>query len=112
METKTLLFVHFIMGPLLLIIALLIKRFPPRKINAFYGYRTRRSMQSQKAWDEANAYSSRGLIVVAVCLSFIQLITYFLLGFETSFLVCSGVLVIGLFAMMFFTERHLKTKGY
>jgi uncharacterized membrane protein len=29
-------------------------RYPPKKINGFYGYRTRRSMSSQASWDRAH----------------------------------------------------------
>ncbi len=34
-------------------------RWPPRKINGVYGYRTARSMASQEAWDFAHAYFGR-----------------------------------------------------
>ena len=35
------------------------QKFPPKKINHFYGYRTRKSMRDQESWDFAQAYSSR-----------------------------------------------------
>ena len=109
---KSLLVIHFVMGPLMLIIAVLTKIFPPRKINWFYGYRTRRSMQSQEAWIEANTYSSNALIVVGLSASFFQLITYTLFDVETSLLLSATFLIIGLFLGIFFTEHHLKRKGY
>ena len=34
-------------------------RFPPKKINHFYGYRTPASKRSQAAWDFAQIYSAR-----------------------------------------------------
>jgi uncharacterized membrane protein len=34
-------------------------RFPARKINLTYGYRTKASMSSQERWDFAQAYSRR-----------------------------------------------------
>ena len=34
-------------------------RFPPKKINHFYGYRTPASQRSQAAWDFAQSYSAR-----------------------------------------------------
>ena len=100
------------MGPLMLLIACLAKIFPPRKINWFYGYRTRRSMQSQEAWVEANTYSTNALIVVGVCVSFFQLVAHSLFDLDTSLLVSASVLVFGLFVAIFMTERHLKNKGY
>ncbi|MCX2718708.1 SdpI family protein [Lentiprolixibacter aurantiacus] len=30
------------------------RRFPPKNINYFYGYRTQRSMKNQQTWDFAN----------------------------------------------------------
>ena len=36
-----------------LIAGLVLKIFPPKKINAVYGYRTRRAATSQAAWDYA-----------------------------------------------------------
>ena len=35
------------------------KKHPPEKINGIYGYRTKRSMASQAAWDFAHQYCSR-----------------------------------------------------
>ena len=37
-------------------------KYPPKKINWFYGYRTRSSMKNQDRWDFAQRYSARELI--------------------------------------------------
>src|SRR5262245_10740586 len=109
---KTLLVIHFMMGPLLLVIAVLTKLFPPKNINSFYGYRTRRSMQNENAWREANTYNSNALVVLAVCVSFFQLLAYQLIDEPMSLLISAGFLVVGLMLMVFLTERHLKSKGF
>ena len=46
--------------PLVMIVVgrLFVKK-PPRSVNGAFGYRTRRSMQSQAAWDFAHAYNGR-----------------------------------------------------
>lgn len=49
-------------GPIVVIIMLLAKKFPPKKINSLYGYRTRKSMASQEAWDYAQIYSTNIMI--------------------------------------------------
>lgn len=36
-------------------IGVLWKKHPPKKINMIYGYRTKRAMASQQAWDRAHA---------------------------------------------------------
>ena len=49
---------HLFIGPLILVITLIIARYPPKKINHLYGYRTTRSMLNQDCWDFANKYST------------------------------------------------------
>ena len=109
---KALLVTHFMMGPLLLVIAVLTKLFPPKKINSIYGYRTRRSMQSEDAWREANTYSSNAMIVLAVLVSIFQLFTYWLFEEPVALSLSAGFLVVGAIVMIFRTERHLKSKGF
>ena len=36
-------------------------KYPPKKINHFYGYRTKTSMKSQEIWDFAQQYSAEKL---------------------------------------------------
>ena len=109
---KSLLFLHLTMGPLLLATAMIMKVFPPRKINGFYGYRTPRSMRSLAAWREANAFCANAMIVLVVSISCFQLATYLLLDHERSLLWSAGSLVVGLIVVIVITERHLKTKGF
>ncbi|MCI8543521.1 MAG: SdpI family protein [Lachnospiraceae bacterium] len=46
--------------PLLMIVfGVVFLRWPPRKINGLFGYRTARSMASQAAWNFAHAYMGR-----------------------------------------------------
>ncbi|WP_214072264.1 SdpI family protein [Mucilaginibacter sp. dw_454] len=66
----------YIFGPQLLgiiffLIGLIMYKFPPKKINKWYGYRTDSSMKNQQTWDEANRYSAllmakTGLIVIVI----------------------------------------------
>jgi len=37
-------------------------KFPPKKINWFYGYRTSGSMKSQERWDFAQGYAAREMM--------------------------------------------------
>lgn len=48
-----------ICGVVYSITALLMLRFPPKKINDFYGYRTSLSKKSQKHWDYAQVESAK-----------------------------------------------------
>ncbi|MFO7701557.1 MAG: SdpI family protein [Psychroflexus maritimus] len=35
---------------------------PPKSINHFYGYRTKRSMKSQEAWDFSQKYAAKSML--------------------------------------------------
>ena len=51
---------------ILLILGIIFYKFPPKKINSVYGYRTPRSMTNQDTWDSANTFSSIWMIRFAV----------------------------------------------
>ena len=104
--------IHLIIGPLMLVLALLFRKFPPKKINDLYGYRTARSMKSEEAWVYANRYSANGLLVVALCVALVQISLYFLLDSPTVLLLAAGFLIGGLIALIVLTEQKLKSKGF
>jgi uncharacterized membrane protein len=66
-----LLLIPSITGPIFMVMGMIMKKFPPRQINGFYGYRTSSSMKSQDRWDFAQAYSANEMIT----LGFILLLT-------------------------------------
>lgn len=103
---------HFSLGPLILLLAYIFKRFPPKKINSIYGYRTSRSMRSQEAWDCANLFSTNAMLVVAGVTCLAQLIFYTLIGGEASILWSAGFLVVSLVAVIPITEIHMKGQGF
>ncbi|OOQ60597.1 SdpI family protein [Mucilaginibacter pedocola] len=115
-------FVNWIIGPQLLAIIFLIagyiqKLYPPKKINALYGYRTDSSMKNQQTWDEGNRYSTALMIKYAwVMLLGGFALTVLLMQFhmeENAFVLTkvglmlfgAGFITVNLFRL---TERHLK----
>ena len=44
------------------LLIILLKKFPPKKINPLYGYRTSRSMKSESHWQLANSTFNRCFI--------------------------------------------------
>lgn len=80
---------------ILLGVAILYFLFPPKKINALYGYRTYRSMKNETNWLYSNRIASRGLFLICLfnltlSLLFIDLeISYYmtLFVFETFLLI-------------------------
>ena len=87
------------------------KNNPTKKINTLVGYRTKRSMSSQEAWDFAQVYSSgllftwslAGMIGLAMQL-FYQKDTS-----ATSFAITSMVVMLAIIiGVVYFTEKELK----
>lgn len=52
----------------MIIISIMFKYQPPKKINSFYGYRTTRSKSSQEAWDYAHTLSGKAFGIVGIIL--------------------------------------------
>ena len=61
-------------GLLFVCLGVLTKKFPPKEINALYGYRTKSSMKNKERWDFAQRYSAIEMIKLGVLLSLIGLI--------------------------------------
>lgn len=109
---NTFLILHLSIGPLLLVISYLVKRFPPGKINHFYGYRTPRSMRSLEAWNCANRYSAYLLIIVSALTCVFQVITYSLLEGESSLIATAAFVTVGFIVVIPLTEIRLKQEGH
>ena len=50
---------------LLFLISIIFWKFPPKKINNIYGYRTHKAMLNSKIWDFANAIFNKNLLIYA-----------------------------------------------
>lgn len=50
---------------LLFLISIIFWKFPPKKINNFYGYRTPKATQNQQIWDFANNTFNKSLLIYA-----------------------------------------------
>lgn len=108
----TIIVLHLFTGGLLLGASLLMKIWPPRKINPFYGYRTPRSMKNQFAWDDANKFSADLLMWSGISTVLVQLIGYATLGGHISVLIAVGYFLTSVILTMILTERRLIKKGY
>ena len=51
-------------GAVFLLVGALQYRFPPRRVNGVYGYRTARSMKGQAQWDFAQRFSASEMMKV------------------------------------------------
>lgn len=99
---------HLVLGPLILIIAIIFKAFPPKTINRIYGYRTSMSMKSQDVWKEANRYSSNLLMLAAIATISFQIISYKIMRPSISIIASCIFLVFISVAAVLTTEKHLR----
>lgn len=101
--------------PLMMVgFGLLLMKNPPKKINSYYGYRTRRSVRSQDTWDFAHYYFGKlwlvcGLVSIPISLVPICLV----LGKSEQVISVAGLIVLGiqtllLLVTILLTERALK----
>lgn len=51
-------------GMIFIITGWIMQKYPPKKINDFYGYRTARSRKTQEHWDFAQKESAKNIIKV------------------------------------------------
>ena len=92
---------------ILLIVSLIFKFFPPKKVNKIYGYRTPKSMKNEDNWKLANDYSSTFMsfssaILLLLSIGFNYIIPQYTLVITVTLLIC----IIGL--MIYMTETKLK----
>ena len=93
----------------LFVVALLVRVFPPKGINSFYGYRTAASMKDEVSWKIANDYHSKYLLIIAISIFIFQLLLSFILGVTTVTIVISCIALAGSFiSLIVMTERQLK----
>lgn len=107
---ETPLFIICISCGIIFIIAGLIQwYFRPKKINAFYGYRTKTSMKSQKHWDFAQAYSSKEMIKLGILLAIVPFFSLFIeIKSSAGMWIGLGLLCLTAVLLFFRTEKALK----
>lgn len=101
--------ISLLVGIVLIILSLVMYKFPPKKINIFYGYRTAASMKSQQAWDFAQKNSTAKMFqlgVVMLAVSSLNLFVDISQGFAT--ILGMAVMVLGIGFMIFQTEKAIK----
>jgi len=95
-----------ITGAILLIAGAIMYRFPPKKINILYGYRTMNSMKSQERWDFSQKFSAKELMKFGVFLFALSLLGLF----DISEGIVNGIVVLFVFIPILTTEIALRKK--
>ena len=95
-------------GGALALSGFLMKRYPPEKPNIIYGYRTKRSMESQEKWDKAQAYSAKLLQRFGTLLFLTNLIAPLLHLVRWQQLILGFILLfLAIGAIIYLTEKKL-----
>jgi len=93
----------------MLFLGWLLKKFPPKKINHLYGYRTQRSMKNQTTWESANKYSSLVFFKISLYSFLIPVALYFLYP-QLNVLITIVANTLLLLYVLYATEKHLKAR--
>ncbi len=83
-------------GSLALIAGLILKNNAPKKINWWYGYRTKRSMKNQEQWDFAQKLGAKNMIRFSLIPFLTTILGFFVdekhLGWSIGIVVASTIL--------------------
>lgn len=84
-------YVIFIIPVMITVIGYIMNKYPPKKVNWFVGYRTRKSMKDENAWKVANQYCGKlwikiGLIMLAIACLLCNLIYFKIIIFSETLL--------------------------
>lgn len=113
MENQILLLLPILLFLIFLSIGWYQSKYPPKSINSLYGYRTARSMKSQKNWDFAQSMSAQMMMSFAYYLgsSLIAIsmtAMYLDFPFESIIPMQLVLMVISLVIMFYICERKLE----
>ncbi len=64
-------------GVSFIVSGIIMLKYPPKKINGFYGYRTSKSMKNQKAWDFSQLYASELMVKYGIIMCLLSLFGFF-----------------------------------
>ena len=86
-------------------------KFPPKKINSVYGYRTPNSMKDQKRWEFAQKYASKemmklGALLALSCLSVFVFVASTVVGLVIAF----SLMITVVLTLIVRTEKAISTK--
>ncbi|WP_417200309.1 SdpI family protein [Bizionia sp.] len=108
---NSLFLIPFSSGLIFVVVGIIMYKFPPKKINGIYGYRTSNSMKSQERWDFAQIYSAKQMMKYGGLLSLSGIIG---LLFQPSENISTGLglgLMISMVVLLLIrVERKLKNK--
>lgn len=105
-----------LIGLIFTIMGYIFLKWPPKRINPIYGYRSRRSMRSQAAWDASQVYSARLMRTAGLGVLALSIPIWLTSGVELQYVPMGWVIILPLLAsivpaavIIIQTENYLKT---
>lgn len=109
--TNPLVLILSISGIIFFLAGFIQQRFPPKKINHLYGYRTSKSMKSQESWDFAQEYSAKKMMRMGAYITALGLLAWSIdLQLLWSVGIALSIVTIGPLLMLFKVESELKKR--
>ena len=102
------LILNFLPAALMAVITVIMFKFPPKKPNALYGYRTNRSMKSQQTWEFAQHRSIHYFTIISIILSISGFVMSMVTSLETSQIILYIGWTVLLVALIPMIEKELK----
>ena len=101
----------FLSGGIYYLAALVLSKFPPKKINYLYGYRTKASMKSQESWNFSQNYTSKKMKYISLYIFIIGAFSIFL-NIELMWSLWLGIIISVLMPVLMIleVEKELKTR--
>ncbi|WP_394747729.1 SdpI family protein [Spongiimicrobium salis] len=98
-------------GPIMFVAGWILKKYPPKKINEFYGYRTKNSKKNQERWDFAQQYSAKEMMFQGAMVSLSCILGVFMEPRAGIGVVIGlGIMIFAFIILMLRTERAIKTR--
>ena len=107
---------NLLMPVIMIVVGIIMMKRPPKKINAFVGYRTSRSMDNQESWNFANKHSGKLMImfgIIAIIPSVVIMLPFYGSDDDTIGMISTVIMVfqfILIIIPIILTERILKRK--
>jgi uncharacterized membrane protein len=94
----------------MIIVGLVYKKHPPKKINRLHGYRTEQSMKSQEAWDYAHKHFFKLWFTIGILLGICIVISKLIFPIAPQYLslIHTGISIVALIVPIPIIEVKLK----
>ncbi len=99
---------QFVLALVFLLAGMIMAKYPPKKINPIYGYRSMASMRHREAWDYAQRLASRKFVLVGIVMFVIALAEWLLdVQAPANVLIMLGTMILSVVYVFQTVEKQL-----